>query len=576
MRGLILVLFYITIPQVWSACNYVPILQGIAVQQPLGNSNKKVIPGSTDCKSACDTETSFVCTAFLWPGYTGDCYLFDKVDVTKQIFRDNGEYKLYVSVCNNATAPTVGYCEFRINQTNVGYDNVATSLSPALTTQDSCFQFCINQYNGISYNAFIVKPTGLSKCALYPVVPTAQGTGEMNLWTKECRGPPVNCKYSEWSAFGTCSATCGGIRSKTRTILAEASTDGVPCLDSEKTQTEPCGVSCTATGLSTTTVATVSTSLSTSKPTTSGTTISGVTTLASTTSAPTTAVPTTTTLNPNAVETGCKIRNIDANSRPSSKNFRAVGNQPSCMARCKAETNFQCQAFITAGPKTSCLLFGTVDRSVIRSDTTMFTCYTCGETFTDPMLLGVHSSTHPEDLLDRYIQNHESQYICYWCSEDEEEVDLKIEKEIKFAEITLDDVNNNKLNKDPNQMFKCIHCGEMFGSASSRQRHYRLHIGSKSYRCNFCMKTFQRSDALNLHGMKHIKDNKGLECPMPECAFIGNGLKEINDHFNSIHPVSKFTCKCCKKQFTKSENLMLHYYNFHGPLQENRTGYIVS
>lgn len=447
--------FQTTLP----SCPFYPILYGVNTQQPLGYNKNYFIRNSDDCRDACIKETNFTCTAFLWPGYPGHCYLFDKVNLSLQIFRDDGAYILYVESCSE-TIPSIGYCEFTVNQTGVSYHPTEKSETPGQTTQESCFQFCINQYKGLNYEAFIVSPTGLSTCMLYENIPQNLSTGTYNMWTKNCYPPPKNCEYTPWSEWSECSATCDGVQVKTRDVLQEGDPNGVPCLDSEKSLTQNCSIDCNSictygnwsswsecdenctqyserdllTGMleecdtieeplmknqnctggacptpppsTTTTVTIIVTSTLPTTPEEIITTmapcifgnwsgwsecnanctqfrerplISGEEDYCTTINDTLTEVqtcsgglcpPITTTPLP-IVEEGCRIDNIDSNSRPSTK-FRAVGRQESCMGRCKIETKFKCQAYITGGPGNSCILFGNVTKPVMQVSNSIY------------------------------------------------------------------------------------------------------------------------------------------------------------------------------------------------------------
>lgn len=73
---------------------------------------------------------------------------------------------------------------------------------------------------------------------------------------------------------------------------------------------------------------------------------------------------------------GCQINSVDPGTKSSSNGFKAVGAQGDCNQRCKAETSFQCEAFITTGLTSEwpsflnsglggpCLLLGTLDRNI--------------------------------------------------------------------------------------------------------------------------------------------------------------------------------------------------------------------
>lgn len=52
----------------------------------------------------------------------------------------------------------------------------------------------------------------------------------------------------------------------------------------------------------------------------------------------------------------------------------------------------------------------------------------------------------------------------------------------------------------------CDRHGQAFHSRSSLNAHIRRHTGEKPFICNFCQKTFSRSDALSKHVKSHSED----------------------------------------------------------------------
>ena len=173
--------------------SYVPILSGITPLQSFGESNKKYFPQTSDCKQACASETAFTCTGFLWPAEGGDCYIFDKMNLDIDIFRNNqNSYVMYVRVCDGEATPAVGYCEFVQNQTSISAVTSVTSVSPGIAAETSCREFCIARYQGVDCEAYVVSPNmkQLSQCVLYSQVPSGLGTGTSNLYVKTCAPPP--------------------------------------------------------------------------------------------------------------------------------------------------------------------------------------------------------------------------------------------------------------------------------------------------------------------------------------------------------------------------------------------------
>lgn len=173
--------------------SYVPILSGISPLQTFGESNKRYLPQVLDCRQACAAEKTFNCTGFLWPADGGDCYLYDKMNLAIDIFRNNqNSYVMYVRVCDGATAPSVGFCEFVQNSTNITAVTSALSVTPGIAAESSCREFCIAKFQGPNCEAYVVSPNTkvLSQCVLYSQIPTGLATGTSNLYVKTCRPPP--------------------------------------------------------------------------------------------------------------------------------------------------------------------------------------------------------------------------------------------------------------------------------------------------------------------------------------------------------------------------------------------------
>uniref|UniRef100_A0A914PMT4 Uncharacterized protein n=1 Tax=Panagrolaimus davidi TaxID=227884 RepID=A0A914PMT4_9BILA len=398
--------------------SYVPVLSGISPLQTFGETNKRYLPQVLDCKQACAAETTFTCTGFLWPAAGGDCYLYDKMNLALDIFRNNqNSYVMYVRVCDGAPTPSVGFCEFVQNLTNVAAVTSSISVSPGIAAESSCREFCIAQFQGVQCNAYVVSldTKMLSQCVLYSTVPTGLTAGTSNLYVKTCRPPPVSCTYTPWSAWGTCTATC--TKTRNRTVAAQATVGGAPCLTTEMTGSSSCTESPCV--LTTSTAKPLTTTPNGSgnggiTPTSSGGTGGGTTTggpprdtpcaytdwtgwgtcnsqcLQTSTRTPLTgsaaACSNTSSTNLSQVcsggacttggnggtgngattsapvpETGCRFYDIDPQSKPSTLGFKAVGAQASCSSKCAAETSFKCEAYATTGPGGPCVLHGAVD-----------------------------------------------------------------------------------------------------------------------------------------------------------------------------------------------------------------------
>eukprot|EP00483_Globobulimina_turgida_P008529 UN08546 len=49
------------------------------------------------------------------------------------------------------------------------------------------------------------------------------------------------------------------------------------------------------------------------------------------------------------------------------------------------------------------------------------------------------------------------------------------------------------------KQYKCKECNKSFGMRYLLERHGKIHMGVKSFRCNVCRKRFVRQDCLTKH-----------------------------------------------------------------------------
>uniref|UniRef100_A0A914WDX9 Apple domain-containing protein n=1 Tax=Plectus sambesii TaxID=2011161 RepID=A0A914WDX9_9BILA len=129
-----------------------------------------------------------------------------------------------------------------------------------------------------------------------------------------------DCVYGDWSDFGSCSSSCtGGEMTRYRDVITEG-TFGIPCTEEDKMETMSCNddVECSE---------------------------------------------------------ACEIKNVDPQSKPSSKGYKAVGKADDCGAMCAAETSFICEAYLTKGPGDQCILYGKIDQHTTVLPLSVWTMY---------------------------------------------------------------------------------------------------------------------------------------------------------------------------------------------------------
>ena len=108
----------------------------------------------------------------------------------------------------------------------------------------------------------------------------------------------------------------------------------------------------------------------------------------------------------------------------------------------------------------------------------------------------------------------------------------------------------------------CSKCDPItiFASTTALESHDRyIHLGERPYECNYCDRTFIRSDELKLHKRYHEdrEAKKGAMCS--QCGMVFNSSASRIRHENTVHHnIRRHGCKFCGKKFASSQALERH------------------
>lgn len=114
---------------------------------------------------------------------------------------------------------------------------------------------------------------------------------------------------------------------------------------------------------------------------------------------------------------------------------------------------------------------------------------------------------------------------------------------------------------------RCDQCGRVFSTKKILRRHIReTHVeeAALQFRCSECGKRFSRNSNLVRHMLVH--KGEGIEDKKHHCPYCDAKFRQrchLSEH-TLIHSGTRFTCKTCRKSFSRNQPLKSHMQCAHG------------
>uniref|UniRef100_A0A6B2ECK4 C2h2-type zn-finger protein n=1 Tax=Phlebotomus kandelakii TaxID=1109342 RepID=A0A6B2ECK4_9DIPT len=162
-------------------------------------------------------------------------------------------------------------------------------------------------------------------------------------------------------------------------------------------------------------------------------------------------------------------------------------------------------------------------------------CEVCSKVYSRRYLLKIHiREKHSKEELP---------FACLKCSRR-----FATNKKLKVHEVS-------HLSDEEKYIYACPHCGKKFGAKENMQTHIRIiHIGSKTFICEECGKTFRKKCQLTAHQITHSEDRTF------QCSFCPKKFKDrlaLKRH-EDIHGDTTYECKECGAKLNTKRTLRLH------------------
>lgn len=118
------------------------------------------------------------------------------------------------------------------------------------------------------------------------------------------------------------------------------------------------------------------------------------------------------------------------------------------------------------------------------------------------------------------------------------------------------------LNSKPKE-YICHLCQKHLNNQKNLNKHIKIHLSIRQYKCDKCDKVYKRSDHLSRHQIVHTTNPTPFECP--HCIKQFSMKYHLKSHIANVHNENpfKFQCNQCSMFFPKKIKLLKHQRKEH-------------
>ncbi|KAJ6645873.1 Zinc finger protein [Pseudolycoriella hygida] len=208
-----------------------------------------------------------------------------------------------------------------------------------------------------------------------------------------------------------------------------------------------------------------------------------------------------------------------------------------------------------------------------------FNCTSCSEAFSSSERVEQHCEKHiSEKLLSPCTICHKVFHFSVnmesHIARCQNLIGMPLQEELRTANTSIE--HGNTLNLSPTFYHRygvkphvCKECPKAFYTKSLLQKHQKLRLPEKTFRCGYCHSAFSRKRSLVLHMISHHTkvDVKGegerFTCEI--CPTTFKTMKRLRCHRKEHSNLGSYNCEFCPKAFSNFNKLETHVENLHTP-----------